>query len=160
MVGWLPWLDYEMNAAIGVFNKTIMHQVVSDVMESQKASKKGLSKHKRALDAVISSTQASDGCNTSSSSSSSRHVNGRSRLEEKERLARLYPDNTGVLFARFIFNFGNLFETLQDLHIVPAAALEAAQVLKRLRVPRSPPLHDSKEKAEADNTAKRSARGK
>jgi hypothetical protein len=135
VAGWLPWLDYEMNAAIGVFNKTIMHQVVSDAKQSQKAKTKAKLEMTKALDAVISKTQASD-------SSSSDEVSN--RLDEKEMMARLYPDKTGVLFARFIFDFGTLFEPLQDLHIVPVAALEAAQVLKRLRVPKTPPL-DCKE---------------
>jgi hypothetical protein len=122
-----------MNAAVAVFNKTIMHQVVSDARAAQddddRESRKG-------LDAVISSTQAND--NSAASSSSRRNLIGKRRT-----LTSLYPDNTGELFARFIFGFNSIFETLQKIHIVPVAALEAAKVLKRLRVPRTPPLESN-----------------
>ena len=169
VAGWLIWLEDEIDAAIALFNKTIMHQVSVDAKTRQEA--KGQGEHREQasssrseseqsfqeaeeeeeeeeekeecasgdLASALSRQQSNDNLGHTSEAASSIEI----RREEGGRRRALeirYPDKSGLLFSRFIFSFNSIFKTLQDLHILPRAAFEAAKILKRLQVPYSPRL--------------------
>lgn len=148
ITGWLVWLEDQANAAIHHFNRTIMHQVAMDARiakdsraDSKKTSTAGTLPAREGvkqvdLAATISKAQVSDATRWSSEST----LDTNERRREQKGLEEVYPDKSGILFSRFIFSFNSLYELLRDMHIFPPAAFEAARILKRLRVPRSPRL--------------------